>query len=444
MGTCCELLSSPSLPVVVCIFLYSSTHIGIMKVIGIYIKDINIDLRTTPTDIGVALGLLNTFSFITAPVGIALFRCHSIRRPLVISGACLPAVGVAMASMATSNGQVAICLSVTGIGIGILKASCVMTLHRVAGENYNLYFSLGFSGYGFGMVLLPLLAESLRAPYGWRGGLLVIGALIAHIIPCAVGMKVDLDGNSTQKREVHLSTASGPSTTDSEGKEEQVIRCQSAKGGNFDQSEFGVFRKIANGFRQSDFYTDPIFNVVFGVSFTYYMIHCGWHSFLVPHILRRGVSVQNTLILTFAAALGNTFSRVIVGVLTNNWFTSVDVYIVTTTLNIVALLVDVYFANYYVMLVTSCVSAMSIGGRGVVGTLVIRDRASPDQFDVAFAAEKLISGLGMFLGGYLGGVLADHFASYNATFKMLPAIEGVNFILIMILRCNPKRSTNSE
>nr|XP_054772222.1 uncharacterized protein LOC129280196 [Lytechinus pictus] len=113
MGRCHELLSSPNLPVVVCIFLYSSTHIGIMKVIGIYIRGINIDLRTTPTDIGVALGLLNTFSFITAPVGIALFRCHSFRRPLVISGACLPAVGVAMASMATSNGQVAICLSVT-------------------------------------------------------------------------------------------------------------------------------------------------------------------------------------------------------------------------------------------------------------------------------------------------------------------------------------------
>nr|XP_054772564.1 uncharacterized protein LOC129280585 [Lytechinus pictus] len=316
-----------------------------------------------------------------------------------------------------------------------------MTLHRVAGKNYNLYLSLGFSGYGSGMVLLPLLAESLRAPYGWRGGLLVIGAMVAHIIPCAVGMNVDPDENSTQKRKVHLSK--GPSTTDSERKEEQVRRSQSAKGGNSDQSEFGVFRKITNRFRQSDFYTDPIFNVVFGVSFTYYMIHCGWHSFLVPHVLGRGVSVQNTLILTFAAALGNTFSRVIVGVLTNNWFTSVDVYIVTTTLNIAALLVDVYFVNYYVMLVTSCVSAMSIGGRGVVGTLVIRDRASPEQFDVAFAAEKLISGFGMFLGGYLGGVLADHFASYNATFKMLPVIEGVNFILIMILRCNPKSSTNS-
>ena len=74
-----------------------------------------------------------------------------------------------------------------------------MTLHRVAGENFNLLFSIGLTGYGAGMVLLPLLAELLREAYGWRGGLLIISALMAHIIPVGMAIKLELDESSTQR-----------------------------------------------------------------------------------------------------------------------------------------------------------------------------------------------------------------------------------------------------
>ena len=61
---------------------------------------------------------------------------------------------------------------------------CTMTLHRVAKEIYNLLYSLGATGFGAGMVLLPLVGKFLRQAYGWRGGLLIISALMANIIPC--------------------------------------------------------------------------------------------------------------------------------------------------------------------------------------------------------------------------------------------------------------------
>ena len=71
-----------------------------------------------------------------------------------------------------------------------------MTLHRVARENFNLLYSLGATGYGAGMVLLPLLAELLREAYGWRGGLLIISALMANIIPVGMAIKLYADESS--------------------------------------------------------------------------------------------------------------------------------------------------------------------------------------------------------------------------------------------------------
>ena len=55
------------------------------------------------------------------------------------------------------------------------------------------------------------------------------------------------------------------------------------------------------------------------------------------------------------------------------------------------------------MLVTTCISAIAVGGKAVLGQLVLRGRASSEKFDVAYAVDQLFIGFGMFLGGYLGG-----------------------------------------
>ncbi|XP_030839727.1 monocarboxylate transporter 12-like [Strongylocentrotus purpuratus] len=309
-----------------------------------------------------------------------------------------------------------------------------MILHRVAKENYNLLYSIGLTGYGVGMVLVPLFAEFLRQAYGWRGGLLIISALMANIIPVGMAIKFESHKNSRQ-RNGFQSVPSSPQGCN-EGTESNSSTSQDTKGDSSD--EIGVVRTIANSLRQSDFYMDPVFNVVFGVTFVYNMVWSGWHSFLVPHALQRGISVRNTIIITFAAAIGNTFSRVAAGFLTNSLVKPVTLFLFATILNIAAILCDVYFDNYYAMLVTTCISAMSIGGRSVLNQLVVRDRASPEKFDVAYAVDQLSVGFGLFLGGYLCGMIADHFSSYDATFKLLACIDVIVLLLIVLVRYRPK------
>ncbi|XP_054774606.2 monocarboxylate transporter 6-like [Lytechinus pictus] len=431
MGRCCDILSSSSVPVMLCLFMSATVHVGILKVIGLYIRDISIDLETTSADMGVALGLLNTFVYIPSPLIATLYRHHSIRRPLLISGAFLQTSGVTLFSMATTNVQMSVCLSVTGLGISILLICCIVTLHHVARDNYNLRLGLGLSGYGAGMVLFPLLAEFLHSPYGWRGGLLIMSAFIAHVIPCAAGITTGLDERSIRKNELEPIASSSTGIIDQDMNREDTETARSSEGSRF--GHVSVIQSITNTIRQSDFYVDPVFNVIFALNFAFYMVTTGWYSFLVPHVLQRGISVKNTIILTFAGAIGNTSSRLGVGVVTNHLFTPIDVYIFVTILNIAALLVDVFVANYYIMLVTTCFSATAIGGRAVLTSLIVRDRASSDKFDIAFSLIRSISGIGMFVGGYLGGLLADTFSSFNATFKMLA---------ILVMKCNPKPNSS--
>ncbi|XP_030839729.1 monocarboxylate transporter 6-like [Strongylocentrotus purpuratus] len=368
MGRVHDILTSPSLPLVVCTFLRTSGTVGIMKTIGIYLEDINKSLGTTSTDLGIALGLLNAFCHLPAPFLAALYRHHSTRRLLLISGTCLPPIGVALTSMATSNAQM---------------------------ENYNLLFSLGLTGYGAGMVLLPLLAEFLRQAYGWRGGLLIISALMAHIIPVGMAIKLELDESSTQ-RNGFQSVPSSP-----KGEECNTSTSQDITDENRDDN--GIFRRITNSLRQSDLYVDPIFILVYGVTLASHIVWSGWHSFLVPHALQRGISVRNTIIITFSAAIGNALSRVAVGSLTNSLVKPVDLFLFATILDIAALLCNVYFVNYYAMLVTTCISSVAIAGKAVLSQLIVRDRASSQKYDVAFAVDQFFIGFGMILGGYLSG-----------------------------------------
>ncbi|XP_030839349.1 uncharacterized protein LOC115923168 [Strongylocentrotus purpuratus] len=284
------------------------------------------------------------------------------------------------------------------------------------------------------MVLVPLIAEFLRQAYGWRGGLLIISALMANIIPVGMAIQLESDESSTQINGFQRVPSSTPGFNEGE-------ECNSSTSQDItddDRDVSGVFRRITNSLRQSDFYVDPVFNVLFGVTLASHMVWSGWHSFLVPHALQRGISVRNTIIITFSAAIGNTFSRVAVGFLTNSLVKPVTLYLIATILNIAALLCDVYFVDYYAMLVTTCISAIAVGGKAVLGQLVIRGRASSEKFDVAYAVDQLFIGFGMFLGGYLGGMIADHFSSYNATFTLLAFIEVVVLLLMVVVRCRPK------
>ncbi|XP_041452648.1 monocarboxylate transporter 12-like [Lytechinus variegatus] len=402
-----------SVPVVLLIFLLSGTQVGTVKSIGIYLKDISHSLGTTSKDIGVALGLFTAVCYLS------------------------------------------------GLGYCMVGLSAILILSQLTSEqNFYLLYGFGTSGCGVGMVLLPLLAEHLDEFYGWRGGILIQGCLMANLVPCAVAIKLHVTGSrpvdqSANYQELEHSGVSEESLVNNCSSEEEDSTPLCPKGADHNQAAAGesstysslvngiemdsreyetsarqTFVRLRDSFYRSDFYRDPVFNFLFLASTMLGIVYCGWHSFLVPHAIQRGYSIRATILVTFYASVGNFLGRLLGGALSGRLANPITLCLGAAFMSSLSILCDAFFRNYYMMIVSACISALSIGGMCVFNALSVKYRASPGSFDVAYTVNDVLFGLGTFLGGYLSGVVGGVF-SYDATYKFLGGVQILVFVLML-------------
>ena len=329
--------------------------------------------------------------------------------------------------------------------------TCFIVLSRLAGENFNLLFSLATCGYPVGMVLLPFLAEELLTVYSWRDVLLILGGLYLNLIPCAMTIKASSDlvvhasrgdtalqevtssddaPHSTLYKRVqgaeggycqdfnndsdsdyvdkdsHVETlSSSPANQDlvnSDSNNLSIDDEPSAKHGPLDIG--GSLRRIAVWWKSTELYTNP-FLFFFILSYALHeFVYTGWHAFLLPHALQRGTSARNTIIIALSAAVGNLSGRISVGVLTHKLVDPINMYLALTVLNISALFCDGFLPYFFVMLLTSCSSGHAIAGRAVLGPLGVKAIVSGENLPMVIAALYVVSGCGALLGGYAAGV----------------------------------------
>ncbi|XP_041474184.1 monocarboxylate transporter 11-like isoform X2 [Lytechinus variegatus] len=190
---CLMSVSPACISLVLTMFLLSSLHIGTVKVIGVLVSDMSNSLQTTSAEMGIEIGLIIAFYFLTAPViGVVNTRWNQIRLFLLI-GAMLKSCAVVLMAFVTTNAVAFILFALMGIGTSIMWMTCLKELNRLAGENFKLLYSLSTCGYPVGMTLVPLLATGLLDVYSWRDVLLFLGALTTHLIPCGMTIKASMD-----------------------------------------------------------------------------------------------------------------------------------------------------------------------------------------------------------------------------------------------------------
>ncbi|XP_063956807.1 uncharacterized protein LOC129266260 [Lytechinus pictus] len=170
------------------LFLQTCYLLGTIKAIGVCLPDAERNLNLTPTSAGLALGLFDALAFGPGPAVTYLYQRlgGNQRRYLVMTGAVLATGGLLLVSSVTNGIELALCLSIAGMGSNIMSISMVITLSSQSGDAFGVFYGIGKSGYAFGMALVPLLADYLMGIYGWRGSLLILGGIMAHLIPLAL------------------------------------------------------------------------------------------------------------------------------------------------------------------------------------------------------------------------------------------------------------------
>ncbi|XP_072039132.1 uncharacterized protein [Amphiura filiformis] len=97
-------------------------------------------------------------------------------------------MGVIIGSMATSVSMLAMGLVVSGCNIGA-EAVGFAILPEYFDKYYDVSNGIAHAGLAVGVMVMPLITQFLLEVYGWRGTMLIIGGLNAHITVCGALLK---------------------------------------------------------------------------------------------------------------------------------------------------------------------------------------------------------------------------------------------------------------
>nr|XP_054759124.1 uncharacterized protein LOC129265150 [Lytechinus pictus] len=200
-----------------------------------------------------------------------------------------------------------------------------------------------------------------------------------------------------------------------------------------------TINKIMSWLKHTEFRRNPA-SIFIILSYAFHeFVYIGWHTFLVPYCLQRGLSVKNTIFITFGAAVGNLCGRIMSGVLTHRLVDPVTLYCFVTILNILALLCNVFIRYFFIMMIAAFCSGASVAGRSVLGMIAIKSGVSDKNVSVYVGLLEISGGVGAFLGGTVAGSISDAFSSLDVSFDLFAAVDIVTFILMMLARVISKR-----
>ncbi|XP_072165964.1 monocarboxylate transporter 13-like [Diadema setosum] len=158
---------------------------GIAKCLGIFLPTFRSYFGVSTSLIGWVSSLCVTFADFTGLISGPLCRRFGCR-PIAIAGGIFGGGGLILASLTTEVGELSVCLSLSGIGLGLALTPSLTMVGRYFDKRYSMANGLSYAGSGVGILVLAPLAQLLIDTYGWRGGLLIMGSLCFHVSTCGV------------------------------------------------------------------------------------------------------------------------------------------------------------------------------------------------------------------------------------------------------------------
>lgn len=178
------------------------------KVLPIFFKEIQVDLGTTSSEISLISSIMLAAIYGAGPISSVLVNRYG-SRPVVMAGGLMCGLSMAAASFGKSIVFLYLCISVIG-GCGLsfnLNASLTI-ISKYFLVRRPLATGLAMAGSPVFLCCLAPLNQYLQDTFGWRGSLLIIGALIlnccvagALMRPVDRACKTPSDGPRTSDKE---------------------------------------------------------------------------------------------------------------------------------------------------------------------------------------------------------------------------------------------------
>lgn len=155
------------------------------KVLSIFFKDIQEDLGTSFSEIALISSIMLAVMYAGGPVSSALVNRFG-SRPIVMLGGLLCGLSMVTASFGTSIIYLYLCIGVIGgCGLSLNLNASLIIISKYFLIRRPLANGLAMAGSPVFLCVLAPFNQYLLVQFGWRGSLLILGALMLHC--CVAG-----------------------------------------------------------------------------------------------------------------------------------------------------------------------------------------------------------------------------------------------------------------
>ena len=278
----------------------------------------------------------------------------------------------------------------TGIGGGISLVAKVNVIKDYFKRKFNLATSLSFAGGALGMTVLAPLMELCIETFGWRGAMLIFGAMNLNI--CVAGALM---------REPR--------------KPSNVLDISIKKHSNFSQSSSGFCGNILHFSNLLISYLGfPILLkyrtiILFLLAMTIHaLVNSGWVLFLVSYTFSIGFSLRYASLLAAIGGGGALVGRLLVGPFLHSGILSGHMTFFYLATGGAAMLFCYPFIHiYWLLALISFLTGFLLGTTSAVFVVMMKEVVDDNSADFsgAIGLQYMFRGVGMVSGGSLTGIL---------------------------------------
>ncbi|XP_071795982.1 monocarboxylate transporter 12-like [Asterias amurensis] len=420
---------------VLCLFTAKIAWAVLVKGLGMMLPTLQEQFVTSTWLIGWMVAFVNAGGFFAGVLATPLKERFGARAVLTVCG-LVAGISMITVSFLSSLYTIAFILTIfAGSSIGM---SYVITKHLM-GCYFDKHVTTAYGVTGLGdsfafLIVVPSIQLFLDT-YGWRGTMLLLGALLLHLAVCGALIKPPSATGSQDGYEAAL-TDEEQETMDNNVEPSNRFGC-------FCFSTIYSFTK--NTFQLGLFSSISFWLVVF-VFIVMELTYCAWLIYYVQYTtVYKGFTLEDASHFVVAYGVGRTIASIVIGPL----FQAVQVVSAYVWLAASLLICAIYFAvdpwltSYWPIVANTFVYGTAVSTATILVDVVNTKIFGKEMLGHAVGLIMLSSSVTSLLLLYFPGLIYDLTGDYTVTFSLLAAVQSLTAVAALGLSWRQTHHLNS-
>ncbi|XP_038059911.1 monocarboxylate transporter 12-like isoform X2 [Patiria miniata] len=389
---------------------------AVIKVISMTLPLLQDQFDTTTWILGWVTSFIGTATGLFAITSRLMGRWF---RPGYVIMTCGAMIGgsVIMASFANSPAHLAcVFILLLGTGFGISSVLIKEAIARCFATNYATATGIARTGDSIGLFVCAPIIQVFIDTYGWRGAMLLVGAISMHLVVC--GALMMRAGAPSASRYQKLSANDGIS----EHPSQLPSRCTS-----FYKNLLEIFdiRLL------SDFRYWSVAIIACCSKFAFHM----WLIYFVSQAKSNGFSLQEAATFVTVGGVGGLIAKLVQGFfLDRGVMSSFHLTAIAVAICSASYCATPWLTSYWPMMTSSLLIVTSSGALCCLQDVLSKQVLGVDLLVGAFGWTAFAGAILQFSLGYLPGWLFDTTGSYTTAFVFIGSMQFLPMFPLLILR----------